>query len=235
MIEQGWIDKYILGLTSESESEEVERLASLYPEVQQEINAARSRICGKFNRQLTQPAMRHSFLTKRRVLYSSGFVVLAMIGGFLFMCKKHFSLQAHYTRQCEKLAVEEAKVAELSSYTRKVSEQGNFMHAEQTKRIKLKGCDNAPESEVLVFQCRRSGKMMMRVVDLPSLGENEVYEVWARQPDQRQHLVGTIQPPVRFDSLYVLDTALHSIALQINRRLSGSASSEAVCLASMPQ
>ena len=96
LIEGGWIDKYILGLTSDEENHEVERLATIYPDVQEEINSARGRLCGKFNRSLTQPAMRNRFITKRRLLYGSGLVIVLLSAGLFWLWNEHFSLKQEY-------------------------------------------------------------------------------------------------------------------------------------------
>ncbi len=233
LIEGGWIDKYILGLTSEAESHEVERLASLYPEVQDEINHARNRLCGKFNRSLTRPAMQHSFLTKRRILYGAGLSVILLMTGLSFLCREHFSLRKVYRSQAEKLAREEAMLNQLASFSKSASERSAFLHAPNTKRIKLKGCDSSPEAEVVVFQCVLSGKMMLRVIDLPELSSGQHYEVFAQQADHSSRLIGELNPPIRFDSLYVLDTALHCVSLQINAVDPLTHEAEPVCLAAV--
>jgi hypothetical protein len=215
LLEGGWIDKYVLGLTSEEESNEVERLASLYPEVQEQINISRNKICGKFNRNLTQPALRHSMLTKRRVLLVSAAIVFLALSGLAFLWKEHFYLKATYNSQCVKLAEEQAKVDKLASVSRQVSERSNFINSSNTERIKVRGCESTPEAEVLLFQCKLSGKMMLQVVDLPELPNGHHYEVWAQNNDSTDRMIGLIQPPIKYDSLYVLDTALHYTSLQI--------------------
>ena len=233
LIEGGWIDKYVLGLTSEQESSEVERLASLYPEIQTQINQSRSRICGKFNRNLTQPAMRHSFLTKRRVLLTSAITVISVLAGFTFICKEHFSLRKDYHSQCEKLAKEHAKVEELSSHSKMVAERSSFLNSQTTKRIKVRGCESTPDAEVLLFQCKVSGKMMLQVVDLPTLPTGHHYEVWAQNPDSTDRMIGIIQSPIKYDSLYRLDTALHYSSFQITDVDPVNKLSEPVCMASL--
>lgn len=231
LIEEGWIDKYVLGLTSETESDEVERLASLYPEVQEQINSARNRICGKFNRNLTQPALRNTFLTKRRVLAGSAAIVILALAGFAFICKEHLLLRTTYDSQCAKLAEEQAKVDQLASVTRKVSERSSFINSQNTERIKVRGCEATPEAEVLLFRCRLSGKMMLQVVDLPELPTGHHYEVWATQVDNTDRMIGLIQPPIKYDSLYVLDSALDFAMVQITDVDPVNSISEPVCLA----
>ena len=140
LIEGGWIDKYVLGLTSEAESSEVERLASLYPEVQEQINLSRNKICGNFNRNLTQPALRHSFLTKRRMMVGSAAVVFLALAGLAFLWKEHFYLKEDYNYQCAKLAEQQAKVDKMSTVSRQVSERSNFINSSTTERIKVRGC-----------------------------------------------------------------------------------------------
>ncbi|HJW29213.1 MAG TPA: hypothetical protein VJ508_08160 [Saprospiraceae bacterium] len=233
LIEGGWIDKYILGLTSEDECHEVERLANIYPEVQAEINRSRIRLCGKFNRNLTQPALRLSFITKRRVLYGSGIMVLALFAGMAILYRQHSILKHDYSDQTEKLAKEEAMLSQFSMVSRNATETSNFLHAPWTKRIRLKGCATAPDAEVMVFQCRRTGRMMLRVIDLPELNRSQHYEVWAQGPDQQNELLGRITPPIRFDSLYTLDSALSFTSLQIMAMDSVTAHAEPICLATV--
>ncbi len=233
LIEGGWIDKYVLGLTSEQECNEVERLASLYPEIQEQINQARNRICGKFNRNLTQPALRHSFLTKRRILIGSALTVMAVLIGFSILWREHFSLKRDYNSQCEKLAEEHAKSEQLQANSRMATERSTFLNSATTDRIKVKGCESTPDAEVVLFKCRLSGKMMLQVVDLPALPVGHRYEVWAKNPDSTDRMIGLIQSPIKYDSLYVLDTTMQYASFQITDVDTVNNFSEPVCMASV--
>jgi len=233
LIEGGWIDKYVLGLTSEEECSEVERLASLYPEIQEQINQSRNRLCGKFNRNLTQPALRHSFLTKRRILIGSALTVIAVLTGFSILWKEHFSLKKDYHSQCEKLAEEHAKAEQLEANSKIATERSTFVNSATTERIKVKGCESTPDAEVVLFKCRLSGKMMVQVVDLPALPSGHHYEVWAQNPDSTDRMIGLIQPPIKYDSMYVLDTALHYSSIQITDVDTINNFSVPVCMASV--
>ena len=233
LIEGGWIDKYVLGLTSEEECYEVERLASLYPEIQEQINQSRNRLCGKFNRNLTQPALRHSFLTKRRILIVSSLTVIAVLAGFSILWKEHFSLKKDYDSQSEQLAEEHAKSEQLAAHSKIATERSTFLNSITTERIKVKGCESTPDAEVVVFKCRLSGKMMLQVLDLPSLSSGHHYEVWAQHPDSTDRMIGLIQPPIKYDSIYVLDTALHYSSIQITDVDTNNNFSQPVCMASV--
>ncbi len=230
IIENGWVEKYVLGLTTEEESSEVERLANLYPEIQENINIARNKICSKFNRSLTQPALRNSFMNKRKMMILTIVIVSLFSFGFVYLCRENFFLQAIYSEQSRKLAQEQAKVSQLVSSTK---ERSDFLHSTDTRRIKLKGCGDYPDSEVMIFQSARTGRMMLRVIDLPELPVGYYYEVWAQQPDKQDHLIGLLEPPLRFDSLYRLDATLYSSGLQINSIDPVTHKSLPVCLASL--
>lgn len=119
LIEGGWIDKYILGLTSEGECQEVERLANIYPEVQAEINRARTHICGQFNRNLTKPALHSSFLTKRRVLYGSAMLIALLLTAFSFLYKEHVKLQHNFDYQSARMIEEEKHCTNLPDFSGK--------------------------------------------------------------------------------------------------------------------
>lgn len=74
---------------------------------------------------------------------------------------------------------------------------------------------------------------MLQVVDLPELPSGSHYEVWAQHPDLNDRLIGKLNPPIRYDSLYVLDTALHYTTLQINSIDPVRLLSEPVCMATI--
>ena len=230
ILEGGWVEKYVLGLTTENESSEVERLAALYPEVQEDINLARNKICGTFNRNLTQPALRSTLMNKRKMMMVTIIGVSLFSLGFCLLAREHFSLKNNFTIQSQKLALEQAKVSELVSQTK---ERSLFLHSDNTKRIKLKGCGEFPDAEVMVFQCVKTGRMMLRVIDLPELPIGEHYEVWALQADDQNRLIGELEPPLRFDTLYVLEPLLNSSSLQINSIDPITKKSMQVCLASL--
>jgi hypothetical protein len=174
-----------------------------------------------------------SFLTKRRVLLGSAAAVIIVLTGFAFLWQEHFSLRKNYFSQCEKLAEEKAKVDELSNVSRKVSERSIFINSSTTERIKVRGCESTPDAEVLLFQCKLSGKMMLQVIDLPQLPEGHHYEVWTQHADNTDRMIGVIEPPIKYDSLYVLDSALHFSSLQITDVDIINNSSEPVCMASV--
>jgi anti-sigma-K factor RskA len=231
LIEGGWIDKYVLGLTTEEESQEVERMAHLYPDIQDQVNAARNKICGSFNRKLTNPVFHNSFLTKRRIIRSASFIVFVSLAAFAFLWLKHFDLRETYHSQCAKSAADQAKLAQMSSFSKKVTERSAFINSSSTERIKVKGCDSTPDAEVLVFKCRNSGKMMLQVVDLPGLQDGQHYEVWTQWGDSSNHMIGLIEPPIKYDSMYVLSSELNYTRLQITAVDPANNFSQPVCMA----
>ncbi|HUR31094.1 MAG TPA: hypothetical protein VMZ69_06655 [Saprospiraceae bacterium] len=233
IIERGYIDQYVLGLTTDEENSEVERMANLYPEIQERINDARHRICSNFNRNLTQPALRSSLLTKRRVMLWSALLVSFFSIGFCFLCKEHFSLQETYSMQCEQLAREQQKLTQLASFSKMANEQANFLHAPATQRIKLKGVDKYPEAEVMVFHCENTGKMMLRVIDLPELPSGQHYEVWSQEPGKESQMVGQLVSPIRYDSLYTLSPVLHCATLEMKSVDPYTMFSLPVCMATL--
>ena len=233
LIEGGWIDKYVLGLTTEEENLEVERLANLYPDIQDQINAARHKLCGNFNRKLTIPVFQSTFLSKRRIILGSSLIVIVSLAGFALMCREHFDLQRVYQSQCHKLEAEKAKLAQMSSFKREVAERSKFINSSSTERIKVKGCDATPDAEVLVFKCKHSGRMMLQVVDLPELEDGHHYEVWTQWKDSSHHMIGVIEPPIKYDSMYALSNDLNYTKLQITAVDSVNQSSHPVCMANV--
>lgn len=230
LLEEGWIDQYVLGLTSEEESLEVERLANLYPEVQAEINAAREKLCSNFNRNLTRPVLQSRFLSKRNIILGSVALVTIPLLAFLFICREHFSLQKDYKSTCHKLAKEKERGDKLAFVSDRVSQQSRFISASNTNRLKLKGCNNNPEAEVILYKCKNSGKMMLHVVDLPQISGDSHFEIWATEKDNPKKLIGVITPPLKYDSLYTLTPAPTSTGLEIYEADASSSKMDLVCL-----
>ncbi|MBK9982390.1 MAG: hypothetical protein IPP15_08190 [Saprospiraceae bacterium] len=233
IIENGWVEKYVLGLTSEEESSEVERLANLYPDIQDNINDARHKICGKFNRNLTQPALRDTLMNKRKMMFLTILGVSIFSLGFCFLCREHFSLKADYSEQSKKLAMEEAILAQFDSVIHSTAEKAKFLHLATTKKIRLKGSENFPDAEAMIFKCTKTGKMLLSVVDLPELSEGQYYEVWGEQKPKPDRLIGLLKSPLRYDSLFTLDSMLYSSALMIKSIGDARHKAEAICLASL--
>lgn len=231
IIEKGYIQQYILGLTSEQESAEVERLALLYPDIQERINQARNEVCSSFNRNLTKPAMASSFLTKRRVLLWSAIIISFFSIGFGVLCREHLSLVHDYDRQARQLAMEQAKVSRLASFNKVASEDADFLHAIGTRRIRLKGCGKTPDAEVMVFRCVYTGKTKLRVIDLPELKAGDKYQVWMQHPEMPDKLIGELEAPLRYDSLYALEPVHKFSSLQITSMDPATNTARPVCLA----
>ncbi len=233
LIDGGWIDKYVLGLTTELENEEVERLAHLYPDIQDQLNTARSKICGSFNRKLTKPVLQNSILTKRRVLRGSAIIVFISLAAFAFLCREHFDLKKTYHSQCAKSEADKARLAEMSSFSKQVTERSAFLNSSTTERFKVKGCESTPDAEVLVFKCKESGKMMLQVLELPDIPAGEHYEVWTKWQDSSFHMIGMIHPPIKYDSMYLLNTDLNYTMIQITAVDPVDMTSNPVCMANV--
>jgi hypothetical protein len=159
--------------------------------------------------------------------------VIIALSAFGYLCREHFSLREDYVSQCEKLAEEKAKVDQFAMLSRTVSERSSFLNSATTKRIKLKGCEATPDAEVLVYKCKLSGKMMLQPIELPHLPVGNYYEVWAQHPGLTDRMIGQLIPPIRYDSLYVLDTAIDYSILQISSVDPVHQLSEAICLATI--
>src|SRR4030095_7773472 len=120
---------------------------------------------------------------------------------------------------------------QLASIAQFSSDRSNFMHYPDTRRIKLKGGANYPEAEAMIFHSEKTGRMMLRVIDLPELNDGQHYEVWATQPDKQELYIGRVEAPLRFDSLYTLDSLLVWSSLRLKFMYSSVNNSERICLA----
>lgn len=230
LLEGGWIDQYVLGLTSEEESLEVERLANLYPEIQAEINTAREKLCSNFNRNLTRPVLQSRYLSRRNIILGSIALISIPLLAFLFICREHFSLQKDYKSTCDKLAKEKERGDKLAHVSERFTAQSKFISGSNTERVKIRGCGKTPEAELILYKCKRSGKMMLQVVDLPKLTDDRYFEVWATEPKLPSKLVGVINAPLKFDSIYTLTPSLTSTGLEVFIANATSGRLSQVCL-----
>jgi len=74
------------------------------------------------------------------------------------------------------------QVAELEILHRDcdmVTQQYAFLNHTNTVPVLLEGTDQAPESQVVIYWNETLEKSMMRVVELPSIRENQTYQLWA--------------------------------------------------------
>jgi hypothetical protein len=160
-------------------------------------------------------------------------VVFVSLAALTFLWVEHFDLRETYNSQCKKVAADQERMAQMSTFSKKVTERSTFINSSTTERIKVKGCDSTPDAEVLVFKCKISGKMMLQVVDLPVLEEGQHYEVWTQWNDNSNHMIGLIQPPIKYDSMYVLNSDLNYTMLQITAVDPEDNSSHPVCMANV--
>src|SRR5205085_5725294 len=100
-----------------------------------------------------------------------------------------------------------------------------------TKRIKRSGTAAYTDAEAMVFRSVKTGRMLLRIIELPEPKKGEYYEVWAAQGSKPDHLIGLIKPPLRYDLLYPLDSMTNASALVIKSTEKGDDKSQLVCRA----
>ena len=154
---------------------------------------------------------------------------------FFFLYSRHYLLQEEFSEQSKILAREKARVTQLASMSNIEKDEASFLHAPNTQRIKLKGVENYPEAEVMIFHCEETGRMELRVIDLPNLPKGQHYEVWGHQPDKDDILLGQLMPPVRFDSLYSLEAMRNFDVLHIQSVDPYTMRTTQVCTATPPR
>ncbi|MEO6132576.1 MAG: hypothetical protein ABIQ02_12055, partial [Saprospiraceae bacterium] len=78
-----------------------------------------------------------------------------------------------------------------------------------------------------------TGRMLLRIVELPSLPQGQYFEVWSEQKPKPDRLVGLIKPPLRYDILYTLDSMINASALLVKGVANAQGKSLVVCQASI--
>lgn len=192
-MQSGLLEQYVLGLTTEEESAEVEQYAAIFPEVEEEINLLRSAMKHYAQEQIAQldskneksaassPTSSNTHSSPTSASHSRAIWFLAI--GFLLsgVLSFHFYRQHRNSRvQMEHLRsniknIQHAYQADL----RDLNTQLEFLLHGHTHYLQLRGTPLSPRADVRVFWNEASQKAFLQVLYLPPLPKGKQYHIWA--------------------------------------------------------
>ena len=192
----GLLEQYVLGLTSPEESEEVERYASAFPEIQEEIDALHKAM-EQYARQYAVPPpkeVKSKILNKidgikqqsRKERKRSGWpflllstiaFLMAMLAGNLYLQKRQLqenleitaAAYAAFQKECEAEKVRQAEASAIYA----------LLQLPSTKTIHLKGSALAPDAVAVAYWNEHEQQGYVNLLNLPEPPAGKQYQIWA--------------------------------------------------------
>lgn len=201
-IASGILESYALGLASEQECREVERMAALYPEVKSELEQVQLALEGyALTQERTPPATlkkkvmnamtaeqetRVIPLHEKDKKRSSRFFIYLAAASIALLVVASFYIRSLK----ERIAEQQKQLSEVSADYNELKEQMDKQLAEnrtmmevikdpRNKMVRLKGMDIAPASMATVYWNPVSKETYLTVNSLPEPPQGMQYQLWA--------------------------------------------------------
>lgn len=194
-MQSGLLEQYVLGLTTEEESDEVERYAHTFPEIQAEIDLLRNALKeyaeaqigptkikklpnGNGNSAIPQNPLRVRTTRARRNWLLPLCLLLAGIFAFF-----QFSEAKQAKHQVSELSRDflafKSDCKKHQQSLHELEEKLAFYQHDSTAPLQLEGTSLAPDSKVRIFWNEHNETALLQVVSLPDLPQSKQYQVWA--------------------------------------------------------
>ncbi|MCB0630694.1 MAG: anti-sigma factor [Saprospiraceae bacterium] len=191
-MQSGLLEQYVLGLTTEEESAEVERYAAIFPEVEEEIDTlrkamkhyaqeqiARLELKKESNGSSTQttplPAPLATTGNKRAIWLLTIGLLLSGVLSFHFYNQYRESRQQLSQLRRNLNNVERSYQSELTNLNAQLS----FLLHNHTNYLHLNATPLAPGTDVRVFWNESDQKAFLQVFYLPPQPQGKQYHIWA--------------------------------------------------------
>lgn len=191
-MQSGLLEQYVLGLTTEEESAEVEHYAALFPDVEEEIKTLRKAMKHYAEEQIArldikQKEEKASARTRhlRPVTSNSGgrWAVVCLAAGILISGLLTFYFYQQHRHSKEQITqlrsnlknIQRAYQSELTNLNTQLA----FLLHNSTSYLQLHGTPLAPASDVRVFWNESDKKAYLQVLYLPPQPQGKEYHIWA--------------------------------------------------------
>lgn len=197
-IEKALLEQYILGLTSEQESKQVELYLAQNPSVAKEVSASqaemedfameyameppvqlRARIMEEVKSTTsplpkTQPGMNFNWLTGLAAIFALGFGLMT------------FLLYQQQSKMSNQMIVLENKVDQLQNQNellnrqkKQVNQQFAVLKDVKTNHVHLRGSKLSPKALIVVYWNETDQNAYLNIVDLPKIPTDKSLQLWA--------------------------------------------------------
>jgi len=211
-LKTGLLEQYVLGLTSEEESEMVQHYAKLYPEVEKEMEHMRdaledyamkyitlppdelkSRVKSSLKKASDEPEPPASQVvpkTKSSFFSRSSALLLLLILGLGFFSYLFYQDKTNAERNYKELAIAfDTYKSECEKQQQQAANHNavyDLLQHSATQPVKLLGSDLAPEAEAVAYLNPVAQKALINLTKLPSPPSGKTYQLWA---DVEGHMV----------------------------------------------
>ncbi len=199
-LQTGLIEQYVLGLTNEEESKEVERYAAAYPEIQQEIKAMRNaldqyarqyaimppeELKGRVMEDIGEERAPEPSGTRSNGYWSSivGIAAIVLIGLLAVLSASFYQGKLAAESQYQSLSAQfdsfKEACEEEKERLRQVQQVYAFINHSATLPVALTGTSLAPEARSVAYINPQEQRAYINVSQLPPLPKGKTYQLWA--------------------------------------------------------
>lgn len=198
IIESALLEQYILGLTSETETREIEAYLDKNPSIAKEVRQNQKLMEG-FAREFTAKAPRphetnilHAVredeqvipqdISKTQISWFKGIAVSFALG-FGLLAFLLFQQQANLENQLTKLEGTVQKLQKenelLNQQKEQINQQFAVLKDAKTNHVHLKGSELSPTSLIVVYWNEINQNAYLNLVNLPEIPANKSLQLWA--------------------------------------------------------
>ena len=204
-IESGILEQYLLGMTSQEESLEVQKYAMQYPEIQQELDNIEAALLKYADSYSTPPpaGLKQKILdqldgdsntienkesnnnTTPSKNASNGWKILTILSAIILsaLAAYHTSKTQALVKQTENLQLQYDTLKEDCDKKQIAQENINkqiaFLKDTNTQTVRMKGTPLSPISEGVVFWNKNEQVAYLDIASLPKPAPNKQYQLWA--------------------------------------------------------
>lgn len=209
-IETGILEEYVSGLLTDEENREVDRVAGLYPEVQEEIDQIRSAYNLLSNRLGLAPnesvleqslakinkdaAGNISAKPRKEEVKTEGTVYRYMMAASVVLLVMSVALNGYFfselTTAREEIQNMTAFAQSMQSNLDQANQQLAFIEDAINLKIPLNGSNISPASNANVYWNTETSDVYIHIGNLPAPPSGHQYQLWAEK-DGHMHNIGT--------------------------------------------
>lgn len=208
-LNSGLLDKYVIGVTTDLESKQVEDHINKYPEIEEEYNllqerlelAARSNavkppagVLQSVLNELDKPVIAlHEPRKRSKSWYSvaASIVALVFAGSSYLLYNQNQELVDENNTIAEEIFDLRKDIDENNSKLDNVLREFNKLNNPETEKYVLRGNDRAKDLKTVAYINSLEKSSLIDVVSLPKLSDEQTYQMWANLQDRKVNL-GTL-------------------------------------------
>ncbi len=210
------LEKYLLGSTTDEESFQVERYIAMYPKVKETYDELQDNLetYAKMHAVKTPEGLKERIIARIRgekagrkrffqYAIAASFAALLFASAAFFFYSQNLSLQEENDMVSNQIKLLEQ---DMKEQLEDVRNQFIVLNNPQTKKLNVKGNNNAKELKAVAYINPVKKLSYINVSKLPNLPENQCFQMWAEVNGEMVNL-GVIKESMAQDNLLALPYA----------------------------